>query len=434
METSYEMRIVSHALKSCGYYPLRAMQRWLVDTHFNKTNSTMMNIGALFRLSPEVDLNRLAKAISDVLNTYDIFRARLVFHPETNDLCQRFDGEIMPVTVEKISDEEFAERKKNLMEPYKLIDKPLYRIYLFETPTAKYLYGDFYHAMLDGTAAVMLFIHEIDIRYKGKKITREPIKYSEYILEELKVSPEELAEGNEFWRETLKGFDETKHLPPSDVKKATAWNQESLIVPLKNITQKYFSNCVRKENIFFLAASMLTIAKSSGSKNSIMSWLHNGRYSARERRLMGITIEQFPISWNFEDDITVENFLDGLERKVNTGFKYRRSLGAVYDEGLEDECATFIFQKKVLGAFNTISLGGYPAEAVALPSNEWSAAENALDIEINLTADGYVIELDHDASRYSEESMKKFAVDFDEIILKMQDENNFVSQILERVK
>ena len=28
-----------------GFYPLRPIQRWLIDTHFNKAKSTMMNIG-----------------------------------------------------------------------------------------------------------------------------------------------------------------------------------------------------------------------------------------------------------------------------------------------------------------------------------------------------------------------------------------------------
>ena len=87
METNYETRIINHALKTTGYYPLRAIQLWTIDSHFNKVKSTMMNIGALFKLAPEIDLNRLAQAVNDTLNNHDIFRCRLVFHPETSDIC-----------------------------------------------------------------------------------------------------------------------------------------------------------------------------------------------------------------------------------------------------------------------------------------------------------------------------------------------------------
>lgn len=430
METNYETRIINHALKTCGYYPLRAIQLWLVDTHFNKVNSTMMNIGAFMQLSPQIDLQRLADAINDLLNAYDIFRCRLVFHPATDDFCQRFDGEIVPVTVEKLSDEEFARRKETLMQPYALMNKPLYRIYLFETPSANYWYVDFYHALLDGTAAAILFYREVDLRYRGKAINRVPPKYADYILEEMKVSPEELAAGNVFWRKTLENFDESKHLPPPDIHAAHSWKSNDITAPIDNITPEYFWDNARKETVFFLAATMLTIAKTTGAKDSVMSWLHNGRNNALERRLMGIMLEQFPISWDFEKDISVSNFLDGLEEKMNLGITYRRSLGMVYSEGLEDDCATFIFQKRNTGKLDQFSIGGHIAKIIDLPPNDISAAENTLDIEINLYEGKYFVFLDFDAGRYSQNSMKNFAAILDDVIFQLQDESALLSEIL----
>ena len=156
--TDYTTRIVNYALKTSGFYPLRPMQLWLIDTHFNKANSTMMNIGALYKYDDSIDLERLAQAINETVARYDMFRCRLVFHEDTADLCQRFDGEITPVTVEKISDAEFEERKNNLKKPYRLVNNPLYRIYLFETPSGKFGYLDFYHAMFDGFSTAILFV------------------------------------------------------------------------------------------------------------------------------------------------------------------------------------------------------------------------------------------------------------------------------------
>jgi len=435
-KTNYTTRIVNYALQTCGFYPLRPMQLWLIDTHFNKANSTMMNIGALYKYDDSIDLERLAKAINDTVAAYDMFRCRLVFHEGTSDLCQRFDGEITPVTVEKISDADFEIRKKNLKKPYKLINSPLYRIYLFETPSGKFGYYDFYHAMFDGFATAILFYREMEMRYKGKKIMRQALQYADFILDELKVSPEELAAGNKYWHKMTAGFDVKKHLPPADLDNSeNAWKANHLYFEFKNITNDYFSDKVRKEHIFFLAASMLAIAKSAGVKSSIMSWIHNGRNNAQERRLMGIMLEQYPISWNFEENISVSKFLDGVEEKVNFSPKYRRSLGTVYDEGLEDDCATFIFQKGDLGANDgTVKFAGTDAQLFNIDvfDNKYSAAENTLDIEITSTADGgYYLELDYDASRYSENAMKKFAETMDRIILEMHDENKMISEILE---
>ena len=101
MEDGYKERIINDALRTRGYYPLRAMQLWIVDSQFYKAKSTMMNNGVLLKLQPQIDLNRLAQAVNDTLNNYDIFRCRLVFHPVTNDICQRFDGKILSVKIEK---------------------------------------------------------------------------------------------------------------------------------------------------------------------------------------------------------------------------------------------------------------------------------------------------------------------------------------------
>ncbi|MBR4695839.1 MAG: anti-sigma factor antagonist, partial [Selenomonadaceae bacterium] len=109
------------------FYPLRPVQRMMVDTHFQKAESTMMNTGALLQLEDSIDMERLAEAMNHLLASYDIFRMRLVFHPETGDVCQRFDGEVGKVYVESLSDEAFEQRKQEIKQPYELIDHPLYR-------------------------------------------------------------------------------------------------------------------------------------------------------------------------------------------------------------------------------------------------------------------------------------------------------------------
>ena len=59
----------------------------------------MLNIYGLFKLDNGVDMERFAKAMNDTISNYDIFRCRFMFYPDTSDLCQRFDGEIVPVKV-----------------------------------------------------------------------------------------------------------------------------------------------------------------------------------------------------------------------------------------------------------------------------------------------------------------------------------------------
>ena len=147
-----------------------------------------------------------------------------------------------------------------------------------------------------------------------------------------------------------------------------------------------------------------------------------------ERRLMGLMLEQYPCAWNFREDMTIEEFLNRLEGQNQIGMTYRKSLDMVYNEGWEDDCVSFIFQKYMHG---DLIFADTPAEVVYLPPNEISAAENALDIEVEAEDFGtYNLFLDYDAGRYSEEEMLNFAKTMNDILIAMRDTDKLVSEIL----
>lgn len=419
------------------FYPLRPIQRWLIDTHLQKARSTMMNVGALVRLDPSIDMERLAAALNDLIHSYDIFRCRLAFDPETGEICQRFDGNLARVYVESLSDEAFERRKQEIKEPFEIINRPLYRSYLMKTSSAQYLYIDFYHAIMDGMAIAMLFWRELEKRYKalGSKsvIARKPaVSYAEYILAESRADQEELAKGHAYWRKMLADFDEKKHLPPIDVHDGKNWESNEFETPIEStVTPDYFRGRDYTENTFFLGAAMLALARISGVRESLMSWVHNGRTTMHERRLMGLMLNQLPIRWDFAEGQTVGEFLRGLEAKINEGLQYSKSLDVVYDEGLEDLCASFILQKGAIGRRGTLNFMGTEAVLEEMPDNDISAAENTLDIELNVHPDGtYSLVLDYDASWYSEASMHRFAQTVDEMIAALMDEDRPVMDLI----
>ncbi len=370
-----------------------------------------------------------------MLASYDIFRCRLMIHPETGDICQRFDGDITKVVVETLSDEAFAQRKKEIKLPYDLIDHPLYRIYLMVTATEKYIYADFYHAIMDGTSIALLFYREVDKRYvhpeRGGKAGRQSASYAEYIREEANIPQAELQAGHDYWTQMLAGFDENRHLPPADIDGASATPEHEIEIPFHVIEKDLFKGREFTENTFFMGASLLALAKSAGSREAIMSWVHTGRVTMAEKRLMGLMLDQFPIRWDFNEDITADAFLRGLEARVNESMQYRKSLDMVYLNGMEDECATFILQKGMMGRKGIVKIGGTEGVMVDMPANEISAAENTLDIEVNAHDDGtFSLVLDYDNNRYSKAAIQRFATIMKEMVVALQDGGCVVTELL----
>ncbi|MBR6888320.1 MAG: hypothetical protein IKN16_07730 [Selenomonadaceae bacterium] len=78
-----------------------------------------------------------------------------------------------------------------------------------------------------------------------------------------------------------------------------------------------------------------------------------------------------------------------------TGMKYRRSLEVVYTEGLQDDCATFIFQKGIVSTHNAIfTIDGTETEMLDLPEEVNFPNENSLDFEFHAVESGsYSLEL-----------------------------------------
>ncbi|MCR5757435.1 MAG: STAS domain-containing protein [Selenomonas sp.] len=423
--------------KSPIFYPLRPVQRWMVDTHFQKAQSTMLNTGALVQMDSSINMEKLAEALNSLLTAYDIFRCRLVFHPETGEICQRFDGEVGKVYVETLSDEALEKRKQELKLPYELIDHPLYRIYLMKTASANLFYMDFYHAIMDGTAIVLLFWRDLEKRYnqimKGEEVKGlgKIHMYSDYILSENNLSEEERQVGQDYWRKMLEGFTEEEYLPEPDVQGERETPEHEIEVPFAGMDKKFFKGKSFTENTFFIGAALLALAKTRNRKDAILGWVHNGRMTSAERRLMGLMIDQFPLRWKFGREMDVLTYLTELEDKINEGLQYRKSLRVVYEEDLDDGIPSFILQKGSMGRRGSMKFAGGEANVVEMPANDISAADNTLDIEMNSHDDGtYSLVLDYDNFRYTEGNMRKFAATMEKMVQGLQDENVQIMELL----
>ncbi len=417
-------------------YPLRSVQRWMMDTHFHSAKSVMMNAMSLVRLDPSIDMDMLACALNDLVKEHDIFRCRFLFDQQTDDISQRFDGELGVITVEEMSQAEFDSMRGELRAPYQLVGDQLWRARLFKTEQNKYIYLDCYHAIMDGVAMVLVLWRELDRRLKdmlkGKKkeeIKSHPSSYAEYIREEMSIPKDVITEGEEYWMRIYDGFDAKKHIPPSDIEGKIG--DEELEFPLTGISKDYFKGKHFSEHAFFLGVSMLAMAKVTGQKKVIMSWVHNGRTTGKEMRLMGIMLEQFPVSFVFDQKITADEFFSQLEMQIKEGMKHRKSLGKVYEVGLEAEGACFILQKGAIGRRGVLSLADTESVIEPLPVNEEvSAAESPMDIELNCYEDGtYSLVLDYNTALYTENAMSDYAKIMQEIIDKIAAETEVADLI-----
>ena len=407
-------------------YPLRPIQRWMMDTHFNKVKSTMMNMGGIAKIDNSVDMEILKEAINMTLHDHDIFRCRFVLDKETGDIMQRFDGDISDIDIEIMTDDELTERLKNLREPFEIMNGSLWRVRLLQSESFRYFFVNIYHVIMDGVGVVLLFLRDIDRYYKalqqGKsasEIRRSSSSYAAYIREENNISDEEMKEGELYWKKMLEGYSRETCIPPAD--KNGKSQDEELEFPIEGLEKGFFKSNSYNESAFFMGAVMLAMAKATKQKKAIISWVHNGRTTAKELKLMGIMLEQPPIRWDFDEDMSIESYVAAIDERMKEQIKHRRSLAAAYEGEMDSRMVCFIMQKGAIGRRGEVSLGGVKSEIINEAEDEESVAESSMDIELNAYDDGrYSIVFDYDSGSYSESAIENLSDMIKDIIEKMK--------------
>ncbi len=418
-----KMGTVDHTI-----YPLRSVQRMMIDDHFGMIRSTMMNMGGIVHLDPSTDMEKLRDSINFVIHDHDLFRCRFQMDMSSGEIMQRFDGELHDVEIEDTTDEELPGIFKSLDQPYKLFDSCLWRLRLFRTETRKYLYVNFYHGIMDGVAAVMVFWREMNRYYKAlskgtdaSELRHGSSSYAEIIRDELEVPEEDKEEAENYWKKVFEGVSEAC-IPPFDLDEEPGDNEVEY--PLEGISKEYFMESSYPEASFFMGATLLTMAVLSGKRKAAMTWIHNGRLVGKERRVMGLMLLELPICWSFDQNLSVGDYLAAIEERTKEELQYRDGIGSVYESEQNLGMPSFIFQKGAIGRRGELPLGDTKGVIESWDSgdDENEACDNIMDIELNAKDDGsYSIVFDYDSGKYSEKAIRQVADTMKAVIRKMQD-------------
>ena len=164
--------------------------------------------------------------------------------------------------IEHVTEKELESIKENLIQPFKLLNSPLYRFRIFETESCIYVFMDFHHIFSDGESIVVV-MRDFSDAYHGRVLPRD----NAYL----------------FLRDTQ------KHFLNGDYEKAHAWNLKKFsgkawvrnITPDMESRNNHASSLTApfprrsKERTYFTRRAPPAREKIFGSKWSPWAWLTN---------------------------------------------------------------------------------------------------------------------------------------------------------------
>lgn len=161
-----------------------SQKKFLLFQLLNRKKS-YLNICGSFTLYEKIDIERLEKAINNVVEANDALRTRICF---SGLKFKQYFAKFEPIKVEVIdvkNDEEVKQIENTINhEVFSMINKPLFRIkiFRFEDGTGGII-GCMHHIICDAWT-IGLCIDELMSYYYDEKITVERHSYSEYINRE----------------------------------------------------------------------------------------------------------------------------------------------------------------------------------------------------------------------------------------------------------
>ena len=382
-------------------HPLLPQQLAIFDWQLRAPYSTMNNLTFFYRLGSDMELPRLAAAIENVMKAHDVFSTFLSFN-EDGVIVQKYDPEIdKRVVIEKITEAELADVKGSLIRHYKLIGRPLYRLRIFETEKAGYLFFDVHHLIFDGTS-LGIFLKDLLDSYEGKQIKED--HYFAYL------SRTETVRGTEIYREAGEFYSarENEH----DWSRYPRLDGEVTLRGLGTIsfTLPVYEDGLRKlkelysigKNACMIAASVLSLAAYNEAEHISLQWVYNGRETVEEENVLGMLIRDIILYIDLEKGMTLEAFFKEIRKQVRTGLSY--SCYPHYNLMTEPSMSLFVLYQSWFDEEEENKLP--EVEEQELP-NPYDTNEALIDLEIYDEEETRGI-VTYVPSCYKEESVNRF--------------------------
>lgn len=394
-------------------YKLTAEQLYMFDHQLYTPNSTMYNLFQMLRIEKEgIDLDRMAGAIEMAIQNHPALRTILQFN-EDGEVIQRYDSQMpVSVTLEKISEDEFESIKDTLVQPFKMINAPLFRCRLFETESAAYLFFDVHHIVFDGTS-FKVFMNSTINAYMGAPLEKD---YYYFVLQK-----REQVQMTDFYTESCRYFEDkyenVKWTICPKIDTVTRENKFGELPCAAELSSAQLSLIERKymvsRNEFYIAAALLAIAISTNTRDVQVCWIYNGRDDLTTSASVGLLFRDLPVALRLSDKTSLRDIFAEVHEQVQNGIKYScypyiESKPVVVD----GDIAAVLYQRDLR---DVSDFGGISVEPVEILQNK-AASQTVLDIQILDGEEGLKYVFDYAASRYKTETMIAFQNLFKRII------------------
>ncbi len=330
------------------YYPITENQRGVyIDWEMNR-ETTQYNLPSVTKMK-DTDAQVLRDALVKVLDAHPYLKTRLAM--VDGDIVQlRLDNEPSVVDLIELKEEPTAEFFRSRVRPFDLFRDRLYRMEIYQTPTAVWYFQDIHHLIFDGGSDFVLR-GELASALSGEQLKAETYTAFDHALDEQALQQSDQYKKAEQYFDTLLEDVEMIPYPHSDHPDGDeAGNNAYVEVTInKEMVDQYSQQHAATANNFFLTVLMQVLHRLTREERIAITTIDNGRSDTRMHTIMGMFVKTLAVvsrlnkEQQFSDALVEMNRQSFLSQgneiypftKIAERYKFRPEIMFVFQGGLD---------------------------------------------------------------------------------------------------
>jgi hypothetical protein len=267
-----------------------------------------------------MDREKLMGAFDSLIRNHPSLQSVIRFDEDAMFVLHYDPGMERNLIVEQVTEVEFSALKDNLIQPFRLLNTPLYRFRIFETELYDYIFMDFHHIFCDGTSIPVIMTNFSDA-YHGREL---PHDYSYLYLRDAnkKRQGENYKKALNWNREKYDYVDWCRNITPDKSSPSNHTSAVSAPFPVgRDVLAVYFKEHHMTLSSLAIAACLLAIHAYEQKNDIMVSWLFHGRDQAVWQKCVVPAIKELPVAVSFDQVPSLEALLDEVREQISEGIK-----------------------------------------------------------------------------------------------------------------
>ena len=402
---------ISYALQKD--YPLSQTQLGIYVECMSEQGNTLYNNAILFKLTDDIDTNRLARACEAVVEAHPYIKTRLFVDKEGHPRQRRNDEEPYYQQVESMSETEFMKLKPLLEQPFQLLSDQLFRIRILKTTGSVYLFIDFHHIIFDGTS-MQILLQDISSAYEANVLQKENWSGFEVAQEEETMRLTENYSMASEWNKAVFGVLDVTSLPiPDNNSEQVSIGQYTHLISIDHVTLEH--SCRRlgiTAQVLTTAAFGYLLGAFTHNREALFATVYNGRNDLKTQRTIAMLVKTIAVHTSWNENMTIREWLQQA-KEILLGSMNHDLFSFAELCALNNHVNSEVLFAYQGGFQTTLTIDGHVSHPQSLTKN---ATGKYLFVELLLEAQQLQMVIAYQENRYSEFFIKQFAQCYEQIL------------------